>query len=148
MIIHRSFARGALIAATLISVTSCRPQKKDTMGAKSKIEAELVLTNGVIFTARSESEIVAGLAIAGGKIIGVGVSASLERFVGEKTRRVDLRGRFVIDGLPPGPVELGLQVWLKQGKSSFRRAPAPLSLGTFVVDAAAPLEVELAVHDR
>jgi hypothetical protein len=62
--------------------------------------------------------------------------------------RLDHLGRFCIDGLPPGPVELGLSVWLRQGPNSYRQAPAPIPLGTFQVEPGKPLEVTLKVPNR
>jgi len=64
---------------------------------------------------------------------------------GRETRegvRIDPQGRFRIDGLPPGPVELQLRLWQKD-KQSRRRVEPPTVLGTWTLRLDAPQSVEL-----
>ena len=66
------------------------------------MNADLVLTNGVVYTvdaARSRHEAVA---ISGGRVVGVGSAADVEPFVGPRTRVVDLAGRLVLPGFIDG----------------------------------------------
>ena len=60
--------------------------------------ADLILTNGVVYTVdgvRSRHEAVA---VAGGRIVAVGTTAGLAELAGPRTRIVDLAGRLVLPG--------------------------------------------------
>lgn len=59
--------------------------------------------------------------------------------------RIDTRGNFRCEGLPPGPVEVRLAHWVKVGDNGHRRSPNSPSLGTFTLDVAQPLHVTLQV---
>ena len=61
-------------------------------------KADLVLTNGVVYTAAAKPATVEALAINGPRISAVGTSQALARFVGPKTRVIDLQGRAVVPG--------------------------------------------------
>ena len=60
--------------------------------------ADLVLTNGHIYTADSDTGIVAAVAIRNGRIIKVGSNEHVLDLKGEETRVVDLDGRFAMPG--------------------------------------------------
>lgn len=62
-------------------------------------KAELVLLNGKIFTGDSDYLFTEALAVKEGKIIALGESKSIRRFIGEKTKTLDLKGKLVIPGL-------------------------------------------------
>ncbi len=61
--------------------------------------ADMVLSNGAIFTAGDETPWVEAVAIKGGLIVGLGSSEDMRRWVGRDTRLIDLRQRMVIPGL-------------------------------------------------
>ena len=62
--------------------------------------ADLIVYNGKIFTADSNSRVVQALAVADGKFVDVGTSRSvLARDKGPKTKLLDLHGAFVSPGL-------------------------------------------------
>jgi predicted amidohydrolase YtcJ len=66
--------------------------------ASVNVAADLVLTNGDVYTvdpARPEAQAVA---VAKGKILAVGSSAEIKKYVGPKTRVIDLGGRFTMPG--------------------------------------------------
>ena len=67
-------------------------------------EADLVLTNGVIYTVDSEQGRAEALAVVDGKIAAVGTSAEMERWIGSETRVIDLDGKFVMPGFNDGHV--------------------------------------------
>ncbi len=60
---------------------------------------------------------------------------------------LDHQGRFTMQGLPPGPVELALSLWRRVGDSR-QRIPDPLPLGTLAADPAKPLVVDLKLPKR
>lgn len=62
-------------------------------------QADLVLTNGKIVTVDSEFRIVESMAVRDGRIIAIGKSDSLEPFIGERTKLLDLDGRMLLPGL-------------------------------------------------
>jgi hypothetical protein len=56
--------------------------------------------------------------------------------------RIDPQGRFRCDGLPPGPVELQLRHWAKEGRGR-RLVEPPSVLGSWTLRVGAPQSVEL-----
>ncbi len=64
--------------------------------------ADLVLLHGDLFTVDSEHPRAQAIAVRGDRIAAVGSDADIQRWVGPKTRVVDLRGRLVIPGFIDG----------------------------------------------
>ncbi|MGH1541334.1 MAG: amidohydrolase [Arenicella sp.] len=62
-------------------------------------KAELLLTNGRIYTVDSEQPWVDSVAIRAGRFIGVGQRNELDELLDSQTHIVDLQGRFVMPGL-------------------------------------------------
>jgi predicted amidohydrolase YtcJ len=58
--------------------------------------ADLVLTNGTIYTVDADRSVAQAVAVAGGTIVYVGDNDGAQRFVGENTRVIDLQGRLVL----------------------------------------------------
>jgi predicted amidohydrolase YtcJ len=63
-----------------------------------RVSADLVLLNGKVFTADVSKPSAEAVAIRDGRIVAVGTSVEIETLIGEKTRRIDLRGRSVVPG--------------------------------------------------
>ena len=61
--------------------------------------ADLVLTNGTVITVDAKDSVTEALAVAGGKIVFTGRSADAKKYVGERTRVIDLHGRTATPGL-------------------------------------------------
>jgi len=61
--------------------------------------ADLVLTNGKIYTADPSRSIAAALAIKDGKVVFVGSTTDARRWIGPKTQTEQLGGRLVLPGL-------------------------------------------------
>ena len=64
--------------------------------------AELVLTNGKVVTVEDGVPEAQAIASAGGRIVAVGTSADIKRFIGPKTEVIDLQGQLVIPGFIEG----------------------------------------------
>ena len=64
--------------------------------------ADLILTNGKIFTVDAAFTVAQALAIAGDRILAVGSDAAMARVSGPTTRVVDLKGKAVIPGITDG----------------------------------------------
>jgi predicted amidohydrolase YtcJ len=60
--------------------------------------ADLVLTGGRLFTADGAGTHARALAVRSGRIADVGTDAAIKRFIGPRTRAIDLRGRTVTPG--------------------------------------------------
>lgn len=60
--------------------------------------ADLILTNGKIFTSDTTRLYVQALAIKGNKILAVGSNAAIEKLTSPKTKKIDLQGRTVVPG--------------------------------------------------
>ena len=73
-----------------------------------KKQADLVLKNGVIYTADADDNVYEALAVGDNEIIFVGTATEAETFIGEGTEVIDLGGKMVIPGMtdshihPPG----------------------------------------------
>lgn len=70
--------------------------------------ADLVLTNGIVYTADAEDRVCEAVAVRGDTIIFVGSSQDALSYIGSQTRTVDLAGKMVMPGMidshihPPG----------------------------------------------
>ena len=62
------------------------------------MKADLILTNGNIWTVDKNQPRAEALAISGNKIIFVGSSSEVRKWSGEKTRMIDIRGHLVLPG--------------------------------------------------
>jgi len=70
-----------------------------TVGCMREPEtADRVLINGEIYTVDPELGRVEALAIAGEKIVAVGTSEQIQRWIGSDTQVMDLKGKFVLPG--------------------------------------------------
>jgi predicted amidohydrolase YtcJ len=61
--------------------------------------ADLVFINGKVFTADAHDTVHPAFAVRGDKFVAVGTNAAVRRYVGPKTKVVDLKGRFVSPGI-------------------------------------------------
>lgn len=75
-------------------LTGCNSNTTET----STDTADLVLTNGVIYTVDGEKTIAEAVAVQGNKIVYVGDSAGAEAYTSENTNVIDLDGSFVLPG--------------------------------------------------
>lgn len=64
--------------------------------------AELILTNGTVWTGVPGAPTTEALAIRGGRLVEVGTTRAVRRYRGPQTREVDLHGRLVVPGLADG----------------------------------------------
>ena len=62
------------------------------------IYADLVLTNGKIITMDVQGSIAQALAVKFGKVIAVGSNPDIRKYIGEKTKTIDLLGKTVLPG--------------------------------------------------
>lgn len=60
--------------------------------------ADIIFTNGKIFTADERQRYVQALAIRGNKILATGTNAMIEKLASAKTKRIDLNGKTVVPG--------------------------------------------------
>ena len=90
--IHRILRRGGTIVAALLSIAhAARAQR-----------ATLALIHGHVVTVDSTKPEAEAVAIAGDRILAVGTTAEVRRFVGPSTRVIDLEGRLAIPGFIEG----------------------------------------------
>ena len=60
--------------------------------------ADIIFTNGKIFTADDRQIYVQALAIRGNKILATGTNAMIEKLASAKTMRINLNGKTVVPG--------------------------------------------------
>jgi predicted amidohydrolase YtcJ len=80
----------ALAVVVFLSFTAC---------AKKEEPASLVLTNGRIVTVDDSLPEAEALAVRGDRIVAVGTSDKIKRFIGDSTRVIDLQGKLAIPGI-------------------------------------------------
>ena len=61
--------------------------------------ADMVLVNGKVITVDARDRIAQAVAVAGGKIVAVGSDAEVAKYVGPRTRKIDLLGQTLTPGL-------------------------------------------------
>jgi predicted amidohydrolase YtcJ len=66
------------------------------MKSSSHGKADLVLTNGFVYTVDPGRRVVEGLAVSGDRIVCVGGTTQVEAWIGPQTRVVDLHGKLVL----------------------------------------------------
>ncbi|HSB11820.1 MAG TPA: amidohydrolase [Blastocatellia bacterium] len=73
-----------------------------TLGAQEELmspdPADLILRNGLIFTADATNTMTEAVAIRNGKFVFVGSNNEVKKYKGKQTRVIDLKGQFVVPG--------------------------------------------------
>jgi predicted amidohydrolase YtcJ len=94
--------------------------------------ADIILTNGKIFTGDSVRLYVQALAIRGNKILETGTNASIQKLSGPRTKKIDLKGKTVVPGFNDAHDHLG---WLiPVGQSFFTEFSVPGPTKAAVID--------------
>ena len=86
-----------LLSTFTLLLVSCGENKKAVIN-KTVAPADKVYINGEIYTVNKEQEWAEAIAIKDGKIIKVGSSEEVRLYIGEKTKVIDLEGKFVMPG--------------------------------------------------
>jgi hypothetical protein len=61
--------------------------------------ADLVITNGKVITVDKDFSIAEAVAVKDGKIVAVGTSSEVSKFIGKNTRTLDLKGKTMLPGI-------------------------------------------------
>ncbi|MFW6140889.1 MAG: amidohydrolase [Acidobacteriota bacterium] len=89
-----------LVLICLLIIFGCKGEKQETV-----TPGDLVLMNGVIHTVNPENPEAQAVVISGNKITAVCQSSEeAEKYIGENTRVIDLKGSFVTPGIIDGHV--------------------------------------------
>jgi len=113
----------AALVTLLIMGCSERPLVKNSAVDSNQI-ADLILVNGDIYTVDDSRSWVEAVGIQGQHIVYVGTDAGAEKFKGEKTRIIDLKGKMILPGFQDAhvhPIEAGMAYLgcsLHDGKSA------------------------------
>jgi predicted amidohydrolase YtcJ len=97
--------RGAIAATTLSVAVSGLAFSARTLARAPQDAvqpADLVLTNGKVVTVEDGAPDAQAVASAGGRIVAVGTSAEIRKYIGPKTEVIDVQGRLVIPGFIEG----------------------------------------------
>jgi predicted amidohydrolase YtcJ len=84
--------RGAIVASMIV-LAACSKERAAPGDA-----ATLVLRNGVVVTVDSAKPEAQAIAVRGSTILAVGTDAEIEKFIGDSTEVIDLKGRMVMPG--------------------------------------------------
>jgi predicted amidohydrolase YtcJ len=95
-------------------------------------QADIILTNGKIFTSDTTQLYVQAIAIKGNKILAVGTNATVEKLASAKTKKINLKGKTVVPGFNDAHDHLG---WLiPVGQSFFTNFSVPGPSKEAVID--------------
>ncbi len=96
----RSFLKCAAGSITTVTGSSLLESCSSSAGMPDNWdeEADIVFTNGKIYTVNNKKPFVEAVAVKDGKFIEVGSAREIEKFVGKQTRLVDLGGAFALPG--------------------------------------------------
>ncbi|HEY1253046.1 MAG TPA: amidohydrolase [Thermoanaerobaculia bacterium] len=87
-----------LVLVPLLALAAA-PRKKTRHAAKpASASADLVLRHGAVYTVDAARRWAEAVAVANGRIVFVGRDADAERWIGPKTRIVDLAGKMLLPG--------------------------------------------------
>ena len=92
----------ALNICALFMIISTRVVAAESDPKLSDNFADLVLTGGTVATVDEEMSIAEAIAIRGSRIIALGPTSEISRFVGPTTVAIDLEGKFVMPGFIEG----------------------------------------------
>ena len=84
--------RKAFVSLVPIILTACQPAERPE-------QADLVLTNGYVYTVDDARSVAEAVAVRGNEIVFVGSSESAGEFVGDSTDVRDLEGAMVMPGI-------------------------------------------------
>ncbi|MEO7488924.1 MAG: amidohydrolase [Ferruginibacter sp.] len=99
--------------------------------------ADIIFTNGKIFTSDTAQLFVQALAVKGNKILSVGSNSSIEKFASRKTKKIDLKGKTVVPGFNDAHDHLGFLIPV--GKFFFTEFSVPGPAKEAVIDSLAKL---------
>lgn len=86
----------------LLALAACSATASTPWEANPELGADLVLLHGRIATMDRAHPTATAIAVRGERIVAVGGDAEIMRHVTERTRRIDLRGRFAMPGFIEG----------------------------------------------
>lgn len=88
-------------------------------------QADMILTDGKIFTSESSRLYVEAIAIKGNKIIAIGKNAEVEKLAGNTTKKIDLNGKTVVPGFNNAHDHLGWAISLGNFFNAEFSVPGP-----------------------
>jgi len=65
-------------------------------------QADMILTNGIIYTEDSKNTIAEAIAVKDGKILDIGNAAKMKKYIGASTKVINLKGKTVMPGFFDG----------------------------------------------
>src|SRR3954453_10219711 len=88
------------VTFTIVAIGMCFAGAANAEAQQPEFNApDLVLVNGKVLTLDDRSTVTEAVAVADGKIVATGTSASMRSLAGARTRVLDLSGKTVIPGL-------------------------------------------------
>ncbi len=85
----------------------------------TKEKADMVFTNGKVYTVNESEPWAEAVAVKGNKIVFVGSSDDAEAYIGENTKTTDLNGKMMLPGFVSGHDHLIASNWTKAGVNLF-----------------------------
>ena len=89
------------------------------LSCSSQDTADIIFTNGKVYTVNETQPWAEAVAVKGNKIIFVGNSLEVEKYKGASTEVVDLEGKMMLPGFVSGHDHLIASNWTKAGVNLF-----------------------------
>jgi predicted amidohydrolase YtcJ len=95
--------RGAVgVIGFSITIAALAISARPHAGALQQQPADLVITNGKVVTVEDGAPEAQAVAAAGGKIVAVGTTVEIQKYVGPRTEVIDAKGQLVLPGFIEG----------------------------------------------
>ena len=65
---------------------------------EDSIKADFIIKNAVVWTANEQQPLAEAMAISGDTILAIGTNASIENYIGAKSKVLDINGQFITPG--------------------------------------------------
>ena len=88
-----------LLSTLVLAAVAARPAPQEP---QTTAPADLVVVNGLVITVDEALPKAEGVAVRGDRIVAIGSSADVRRFIGPATQLVDVKGQLVIPGFVEG----------------------------------------------
>lgn len=100
--VSNKFVAFLIIITAQLFVSGCEVKSSISKTGSTSNAASLVLKNGAVYTMSEEGDVATAVAIDGDWIIHVGDDDTVEKYIGEGTKVVDLAGKMVVPGFVDG----------------------------------------------
>ena len=112
---HRFLTITSIIAIQLTAIVGCSQETADKTISSTVEAADIVFTNGYVYTVNEKQPEAEAVAVDANKIVYVGDKEGSESFIDENTKVIDLKGKMLLHGFVSGHDHLIAARWMNYG---------------------------------